>query len=136
MLSRRSLQCLGFMARQGRCTFPLNLNRRWSARPIRQQRLATISVALFHLCDGIEAGLGAIFILDIRRNFPLMIPKKSQNGHNGSVTLAEWNRRAVVLFPVFDMQCDNAGMMLADKGDRIAVGGCEMANIQIDGKIL
>src|SRR5206468_8636904 len=98
------------------------------------ERLPAVLVALLDLGDSIHAGL-PVLVFDVGGDFPPLFAQQAQHGHDRRVALAKRHVGAVILLPVFDVQRDDAVVVLANVLDGVAARGGEVADIQVDAKV-
>src|SRR2546422_6711238 len=74
-------------------------------------------------------------VFDVGGDFPVLVAQQAQHGHDRSVALAEGHVGAVILLPVFDVERDDAVVVLAEVRDGVAPRGGEVADIQVDADV-
>ena len=74
--------------------------------PLAFQRLLAVLETLLDLGDRVHAGF-SVLVLDVGGNLPAFVAQQMQHGHDGRVTLAKGQIRAMILLSILNVQGDD-----------------------------
>src|SRR3954454_8583111 len=88
-----------------------------------RERLLRVLEALLHFFR--RCGLTPVFVLDVGGNRPLLLLEQLEYFADRRLALAPRDVVALVLLAILQVQVRDVGVVLADVGDRVVVGGGE-----------
>src|SRR3954464_7551729 len=90
--------------------------------------------ALLHFGDG--TALPAVFVFDEGANRPPLAFEEREHFRDLGIARAPWRVVALITLAVLDVQVGDVAVVLAEVGNRVVVGGGEVADVEIGLEVL